>query len=305
MFKWFRRAAAPALACLALTGCFLQPGKFDSTLDLRKDGSFGFSYKGQIYLLALSKIADMASKAEGASEFTAETCYDDDLDERTCTAEELAEQKSAWESAQQSKKQEDAKNAGMMRGMLGGIDPADPEAAKELAERLRHQAGWRAVTYVGDGLFEVDFALSSKATHDFVFPTIERFPMANAFVMANRRADGTVRIDAPGFSAQGAGNPMQALMAGAMGGGASSPAGGVSDAEATSEAVRKGDLSPADAVALAAPEIDGTFRIVTDGEILANNTDDGPQASPRGKTLQWRVTKRTQVAPLALVRLAP
>ena len=37
MFKWFRRAAMPALACLALSGCFLQPGKFDSTLDLRKD----------------------------------------------------------------------------------------------------------------------------------------------------------------------------------------------------------------------------------------------------------------------------
>jgi hypothetical protein len=306
MFKWFRRAAMPALACLALSGCFLQPGKFDSTLDLRKDGSFTFVYKGQIYLLALSKIADMASKAETASDqFVPEACYDDDLDERTCTADELAEQKRTWEEGKETKKQEDQKNAEMMRAMLGGIDPADPEAAKELAERLRHQAGWRSVTYVGDGLFEVDFALSSKLTHDFVFPTIERFPMANAFVMANRRADGTVRIDAPGFSAQGAGNPMQALMAGAMGAGASSPTTDVSDAEATSDAVRKGDLSPADAVALSAPEIDGTFRIVTDGEVLANNTDDGPQAGPRGKTLQWRVTKRTQVAPLALIRLAP
>jgi hypothetical protein len=292
MFKWIRRAAVPAFACLALTGCFLQPGKFDSTLDVRKDGSFTFAYKGQIYLLALSKIADMAGKAEAESEFVAETCYDDNLDERTCTADELAEQRRTWESEKQTKKQEEQKNAEAMRAMLGGIDPADPEAAKELAERLRHQAGWRSVTYLGDGLFEVDFSLSSKLSHDFVFPTIERFPMANAFVMANRRADGTVRIDAPGFTAQNSTNPMQAMMSGALG------AGGPNG---STDANQDGQAAPAPIV----PEIDGTFRIVTDGEILANNTDEGPQTGARGKTLQWRVTKRTQVAPLALVRLAP
>jgi hypothetical protein len=292
MFKWFRRAAMPALACLALSGCFLQPGKFDSTLDLRKDGSFTFAYKGQIYLLALSKIADLASKAEAESEFVAETCYDDNLDERKCTADELAEQKRTWESEKQSKKAQEQKNAETMRTMLGGIDPADPEAAKELAERLRHQAGWRAVTYVGDGLFEVDFAVSSKLAHDFVFPTIERFPMANAFVMANRRADGTVRIDAPGFTAQSASNPMQAIMSGAL---------GAATSNNPTDAAQATEATPVPAM----PEIDGTFRIVTDGEILANNTDEGAQVGAGGKFLQWRVTKRTQVAPLALVRLAP
>jgi hypothetical protein len=291
MFTWFRRALVPALACLALSGCFLQPGKFDSTLDLRKDGSFTFAYKGQIYLLALSKMADMAGKAETAGDqFVAETCHDDNFDERTCTAEELAEQKRAWEEGREKKKLEDQKNAEMMRAMLGGIDPADPEAARELAERLRHQAGWRSVTYVGDGLFEVDFALSSKLTHDFAFPTIERFPMANAFVMANRRADGTVRIDAPGFTAQSATNPLQAMMSGALGT-------GISDPTANSDAGA--------AAAANLPEIDGTFRLVTDGEILANNTDEGPRAGTGGKVLQWRITKRTQVMPLALVRLVP
>lgn len=291
MSKWFRRGLVPALACLALTGCFLQPGKFDSALNLRKDGSFTFAYKGQIYLLALSKIADMAAKAERESEFVADTCHDDNLDERDCTADEIAEQKRTWESGRQAKKQEDAKNAEMMRAMLGGIDPADPQAAKELAERLRHQAGWRSVAYVGDGLFEVDFALSSKLTHDFAFPTIERFPMASPFVMADRRADGSVRIDAPGFAGQTVTNPMQAMMSGALGAAASGSAADKAGAAA----------APAPNV----PEIDGTFRIVTDGEILANNTDDGPQASAGGKTLQWRITRRTQVAPLALVRLAP
>ncbi len=198
------------VACLALSGCFLQPGKFDSTLDLRKDGSFTFAYKGQIYLLALSKIADMASKQESDGEkFVQQTCEDEDFKERTCTADEIAEQKRSWDEERQKKKQEDQKNAEMMRAMLGGIDPADPAAAKELADRLRKQAGWRSVTYVGDGLFEVDFSLSSKLTHDFVFPTIERFPMADAFVLTNRRADGAVRVEAPAFTAQSAINPMR------------------------------------------------------------------------------------------------
>jgi len=292
MFKGFWRAAVPALACLALTGCFLQPGKFDSTLDLRKDGSFTFAYKGQIYLLALSKMADMAGKADASSAFAQQPCQDDDFNERKCTAAELAEQKRTWEGEQQKNKQQGQKNAEAMRAMLGGIDPADPQAAKELAERLRHQAGWRSVTYVGDGLFEVDFSLSSKLTHDFVFPTLERFPMGDAFVMVNRRADGSVRIDAPGFTGQSPTNPMQGAMGGLLG------------AAAASDAASSGQAA-ADATLPAVPEIDGMFRIVTDGDILANNTDDGPQTAAGGRALQWRVSKRTTDAPLALVRLAP
>ncbi|HSQ95724.1 MAG TPA: hypothetical protein VLM18_06480 [Croceibacterium sp.] len=291
MSKWFLRALVSAFACLSLTGCFLQAGKFDSTLDLRKDGSFTFAYKGQIYLLALSKMADMAGKADAADKFVQQPCEDSDFKERPCTAADIAEQKRNWESKAQKKKQDDQKNAETMRAMLGGIDPADPAAAKELAERLRHQAGWRSVAYVGDGLFEVDFALSSKLTHDFVFPTIERFPMGDAFVMVNSRADGTVRIDAPGFTAQSDANPMQGLMAGALGG-----------TETSETSAAKPD---AKAATPAVSEIDGTFRILTDGEILANNTDEGPQAGTADKVLQWRITKRTQVAPMTLLRLAP
>jgi hypothetical protein len=289
MAKWFRRAL-PALACLALTGCFLQPGKFDSTLDLRKDGSFTYSYKGQIYMLALSKLGDLANKSNET--FAPEACHDDDFNERKCSADELAEQKRAWEEQRATQQAEDKKNAEAMRAMLGGIDPADPAAANELADRLRHQAGWRSVNYLGDGLFEVDFMLSSKLTHDFAYPTVERFPMANVFVMANRRADGSVRIDAPGFTAQSPTNPMQGAMGSMLG------------AAALSDAAKK-EGEAKDGAAPGVPEIDGTFRIVTDGEILANNTDNGPQTGTGGKTLQWRVTKRTVAAPMALIKLAP
>jgi hypothetical protein len=289
MGKWLRRAQ-PAFACLALAGCFLQPGKFDSTLNLHKDGSFTYAYKGQIYMLALSKLGDLANK--NSETFTPEACHDDDFNERKCSADELAEQKRAWEEQRATQLAEDKKNAEAMRAMLGGIDPADPAAANELADRLRHQAGWRSVNYLGDGLFEVDFMLSSKLTHDFAYPTVERFPMANVFVMANRRADGSVRIDAPGFTAQSPTNPMQGAMGSMLG------AAALSDA-AKKEGEAKEDAAPG------VPEIDGSFRIVTDGEILANNTDNGPQTGTGGKTLQWRVTKRTVAAPMALIKLAP
>jgi hypothetical protein len=74
--------------------------------------------------------------------------------------------------------------------MLGGMGPSSPHAAEEFAQRLRRQAGWKRVDYKGDGLFEVDFAIEGRLDHDFTFPTIERFPMANQFVQVALRSDG-------------------------------------------------------------------------------------------------------------------
>ena len=52
------------------------------------------------------------------------------------------------------------------------------------------------------------------------------------------------------------------------------------------------------------PQLDGTFTFTTDAEVLANNTDEGPQPAPNGKKLEWKVTQRTAAAPTALVKLA-
>jgi len=52
------------------------------------------------------------------------------------------------------------------------------------------------------------------------------------------------------------------------------------------------------------PRLDGAFAVVTDGEILANNTDDGPQGGAGGmRRLAWKVTPRTVSAPTALIKL--
>ena len=49
--------------------------------------------------------------------------------------------------------------------------------------------------------------------------------------------------------------------------------------------------------------MDGTFRILTDGRILANNTDEGPSEGTAGQVLEWKVNQRTQSAPMALIQL--
>ena len=277
-----RIVAAGVVAALALmlSACLLTPGKFTSTLDLRRDGRFAFTYTGEIRMLALGKLAQMADRDKGAkAEMVEAPCYGKTMTQRPCTAAELAEQKQAWDQQQKSAAARKARESEQMKALLGGIDPSSPQAAEELAARLRRQAGWRSVVYKGDGLFVVDFAIAGRLDHDFAFPTVERLAMANAFVQLTRRSDGTVRIDAPGFGAgSGAGNPLAAMMAGAMG-------------------TEGKDGSPA------LPQFDGTFTVTTDGAVLANNTDEGPQTDPAGQRLGWVVNARQTAAPTALIRL--
>ena len=277
------RRMLPALVVIILAGllggCLLTPGKFVSRLDIRKAGTCSYTYDGEIHLLALSKLAQMGDATD--AEFSPEPCYDDDgFEERACTEEELAEQRRVWDEAAEARAADKAREAETTRAMLGGIDPADPAAAEELAERLRRQAGWKKVEFKGDGLFEVSFAIAGRLDHDFVFPTIERFPMTNAFVQVVRREGGTVRLDAPGFAAQSGVGPSPAMMAGMASAGS-------------------GPDTPK------LPELDGVFTLTTDGEILANNTDEGPQQGTAGQMLEWKVNRRTTSAPTALVKLVP
>ncbi len=275
--NWIRAKAVGAiLFCLLAAGCFLLPGKFASELTVRRDGTFSFSYQGDVHVLALSKMAQ--DGMGGDAKFEPEPCYDQlDREERKCSADELSAQRSNWETGQEAGKAKKKQDAETMRQILGGIDPSDPRAAEELAERMRKQAGWRSVQYVGDGKYVVDFAIAGRLDHEFSFPTLERMPHPVPFVAIYRRADGSVRVDAPAFSASASGGPVGAMLQG-IGGGKPTPQG--------------------------MPALDGMFAIVTDGEILANNTDDGPQPGAAGmRRLAWKVSPRTAAAPTALIRL--
>ncbi len=286
-----RLAAVMAVTVLALSlaACMLSPGKFVSALDIRKDGRFAFSYTGEIHVLALSKLADMGRNREEPDTSAPKPCYKDaasDPDgkalpqvERKCTIAELEEQRREWERERTTATERKKRDAESMKAMFGGIDPADPKAAEELAARLRRQSGWRKAIYRGDGLYEVEFALTGQLGHDFVFPVVERFPAANPFLQVMLRGDGTVRVDAPGFAPAAAGEPYRGWM----------------QAAALSEGQQR---------APKLPEIDGTFVLTTDAAIRANNTDEGPQAYTTGQRLEWRVTPRSAAPPTALLQLA-
>lgn len=282
-----RRAAAGLAAALALVlgGCMLAPGTFTSQLELRQGGTFSYTYQGEIYILAMGQLAEMGEALEDENETFEAACFGEDtLEGRDCTEEERADQLAAWEEEQAEKRRDREQGAEMMRAMLGGIDPSDPEAAAEFASRLERQAGWERVEYKGDGLFDVDFRIAGRLDHDFLFPTMERMQMANFFLLAANRDDGTVRVEAPGFTKAATANPFQGMISGFAEGMASAG---------------DGEAAPAPGV----PELNGTFRIVTDGEILANNTDEGAVETADGKVLEWEVNSRTQAAPTALVRI--
>ncbi len=271
-------AAASAALSLLVAACLLTPGKFVSALDLRKDGHFTFSYKGEIYMLGLSRLAEMGHARDQT--FEPSPCYKDDNETvRPCSETERTRQKTDWDEQQKSSTDKAKKDAEQARVLFGGIDPTSPRAAEEMAERLRKQAGWKSVIYKGDGLYEVDFAITGTIDHDFAFPTIERFTMANAFVVLNRRSDGSVRIDAPGFGpTSGSGNAMGTFAQ-------------MAAMEGKKDQVVK------------MPELDGSFSLTTNGTILANNTDEGARNDPAGLRLAWVVTPRSGVAPTALVAL--
>ncbi len=278
-----KRIGAVTALTLMLAACLLFPGKFTSSLDLRKDAQFSFVYKGEIYLLALSKMAGQS--ASGNAKFAAQACQDDEGKDRKCSASEVAQQKKDWLDGQKAAAEKSKKDSESAKAFLGGIDPSDPKAAEDLAARLRRQAGFRSVLYKGDGLYLVDFAIAGRLDHDFVFPTIERFAMANAFVQISRRSDGSVRVDAPGFGPNAASSPFAAMMGG-MGGMM-----GAGESKDTAGNTAK------------MPVADGVFSITTNGTILSNSTDEGPKPDPMGQRLTWAVNPRSPAAPMALIKL--
>ncbi|MXP46929.1 hypothetical protein GRI43_05940 [Altererythrobacter luteolus] len=288
-----RNGAVSLLLALSmmLTGCFVTPGQFDSTLTLNRDESFSFSYEGEIFFLGLSQLAMMGSNSEETYE--ADGCFDEDTyEDRECTAAEIAEQEAEWQAGAEERRLKREQEAKQMAQMMGGIDPTDPEAGNELAQKLARQRGWESVEYAGDGLFNVRYAVSGRLTHDLTFPILEGVPVPSPFVQVILRDEGKVRVNAPGFTASEGNNPMSGLMMGGMAGGMAAAMSEGANAE------ESGGAMPG------VPMMDGTFRIITNGSILANNTDEGPVGGVSAQTLTWNVSLKTAAAPTALIHLA-
>lgn len=270
------RIAALLGGAAMLSGCFLQPGSFDSTMTVLEDGRFTFAYEGEIVMAGLGDMSEMADAANANA-----PCTDEDSGkQRPCTTTELNNR--AAEKAQQR---------AMMQAMMGDTNMANPQQVAEFIATLERQAGWNSVEMVEEGVFEVSFSITSRMGHDFDFPTIEGMPLGSSFVQARLRDDSRLRIEAPGFVGQNSANPMGGMMMGMFG------------AMAQTKARSSEQGGPASGPALTRP-IEGTFRLVTNAAILANNTDEGPQDGPNGMDmLSWTITPGAASAPSALLGL--
>ena len=280
MHHWAKRLFALA-APLMLTSCLWGPGKFTSDLTLLKNGSFILDYKGEIVLQTPPDAATgdpwkpgMARCLEGTANQTRIQVLvtepgADQPKARACTAAEIAAQKADYEKSAASKRKESAEMAKAF-----GLPGFDDESNRAFAAKLMKFQGWRSVQYQGKGVFLVDYHFEGSAKQDFVFPMLPDNDFLIPFIAIRRRADGSVLVTAP-------------AMTGAIG-----PLG-----------ARAGTSAMSGREGMPVSRAQGRFTVITDGEILTNNSEDGAAPSPRGRAVHWDVSSASNKIPETLVRL--
>jgi hypothetical protein len=274
-------AAAPLL----LTGCLWGPGKFASDLTLKKDGSFVLDYKGEI---VLQTPPDAQAKAEpwtpdkvrcrkdGEVEvqpWIGEVEADDDNPVRPCTAAEIAKARTDYEAqaAERAKtKREEAEQMAKMFGLPGFDEESNRAFAAKLGKYAR--LSFRPISREGCVRRRLSFRGSGDAG----------FPISGD---ARQRRPHSVR-----------GHP------------------------ATRRWLRPRDCSIVHRGRRAAwstcrrgcgwsdegrPrfQAQGRFTIITNGEVLTNNSEDGASPHPAGRQIRWDVGSGSSKIPEALIRL--
>lgn len=252
MFERIKGIALVLVAPLVLVGCAFSPGKFTSSLTLLADRSFTFSYQGEV--IAVDLASEMAKGMGDAFK-------DKDEDKKETSTTALL-QAAAWQSKTPGNKEEPAEEED------SAADEAKKEAKfKAIGEALTKEAGYRSVTYKGKGVFLIDYQISGKLTHNFLWPYNLDAEVIFPFVVIEMRGKDQVRIKAPAF------------------GDDDSPAKG------------KGDDSKA--------KLDGTFTLITDGELVSQNNENGSTSANGRKTVTWKATPLSKDAPMAVVKVAP
>ncbi|MGK2912056.1 MAG: hypothetical protein ACSLE1_19975 [Sphingobium sp.] len=183
MIAYARAAFALGLPLL-LSACLLTPGKFDSTLDIRADRSFTFTYKGEVIATDLSDMTRGLDKSG-----TDEPSFGNESGEGDATGDDAVMQNIAWQG-------EDFGNASET-----GDKKADNTAKMEaIAAALTKEKGFRAATYLGNNKFAIDYAITSTLTHGFVFPFNTDAEIMFPFIIVELRGDDRVRVKAPGYA---------------------------------------------------------------------------------------------------------
>lgn len=299
MGKWGRYFVAAA-APLLLTACLWSPGKFTSELTLKKNGTYTLDYKGEILLQLPENEKD--SKPTAWNEAAMARCYQsgrtellsdylavqmpkiasgepmdpDKLDAdpgRECTAAEKAKLRTEFDKKEAERVASKRQESEQMSKIFG-LPGSDQGSNRKFAATLMKYKGWRSVAYQGKGVFLVDYHAEGSLNQDVVFPLIPDSDLVLPFIALRRRADGSVMVSAPAFT--GGSGPF----------GARAKMMGLPDKSDGPQSLAQ-----------------GRFTIVTDGEILTNNSEDGAAPHARGRQLQWDVDSASSKVPEALVKL--
>ncbi|MCW2393962.1 MULTISPECIES: hypothetical protein [unclassified Sphingobium] len=247
--RWLLVLIAPLL----LSSCLLVPTRFAATLDIKADRSFTFAYVGEVQLLksSPSDMTDGLLDEDSAAE-------DDATDGTTDDAQMFK-----IASQPQSKS-----------GTADDADADDEAQLRRLAEALSKEYGYRSARYIGDRKLAIDYRISGRLDHGFVFPFNPDGEVVLPFLAIELRGKDRVRVKAPGFANDG-------------------------DAAALPMGTASGRESPGGL-------LDGTFTLTTSAEIVSQNQEEGAETMTDGqRRIVWKVTPATRDAPMAVLRVAP
>jgi hypothetical protein len=256
LMKWLAVLVAPLL----LASCILTPAKFVSTLDVRADRTFTFTYVGEVQLARTKTHSSFGLKGGQPNRNGEEAGAPTQV---KITARSVSTTPTA--KSRRSSAKGDA-----------GDTPDEAAQLQSLAEELSKEYGFRSVKYVGNRKLAIDYSITGKLDHGFIFPFNPEADVLLPFVTIELRGNDRVRIKAPGYAND---QNMSASMSGF-------------------------GLSAAGADAEASKALDGVFMLTTNAIVVSQNQEEGAQTQPDGsKKISWRANAQTREAPLAVLQL--
>jgi hypothetical protein len=172
-------------APLLLASCLFTPGKFVSTLDIKADRSFTFTYAGEVILID-PQDAFAKGMAEGMQAGSGTTTVDVDMDSEDADV--------------------DLNAAGTAEATTPSA-PATPQPETQaqiakrraMAELLAKEVGYRSVEYLGNDKFRVDYVITGHLDRSFVYPFNIDAKSFFPWIAIEVRRDNTARIMALAF----------------------------------------------------------------------------------------------------------
>ena len=181
------RIALMLAAPLLLASCLFTPGKFVSTLDIKADRSFTFTYVGEVVLIDPQDAfaQGMAEGMQSGSSDTASTTdTDPDMDPEDMDMNVAEPAAPPAPSAKASPQPETQAQIAKRRAM---------------AELLAKEIGYRSVEYLGNDKFRVDYAITGRLDRSFVYPFNVDAKSFFPWIAIEVRRDNTARIMALAF----------------------------------------------------------------------------------------------------------